>query len=282
MTDFGLSDMSDSDDLHQYTMTDILALQRVYGDGFMGNGGIESAKLFVSKLDLRAREKVLEIGCGPGGGAFYMAKTFGVKVLGVDINQQMISDARKTAKNINFSNDGSVEFLLYDVCKMEIPENTFDLIYSRDCILHVKDKQFLFGQFYKWLKPKGKIFITDYCLGQDPPNNSRMIQYVEKYGYTMNTLLDYKDIIKSAGFTSVVAKDFTVQFMQILRKELEFMTQNHIKNELISKYGHNVYQEMLDVWKSKCNVRCASGDQIWGVLYAEKPSQTYLEIKSKL
>ena len=48
---------------------------------------------------------------------------------------------------------------------MPYPDNFYDLVYSRDTILHIKDKKALFEKFFKCLKPGGTLLITDYCHG---------------------------------------------------------------------------------------------------------------------
>ncbi|PON62194.1 S-adenosyl-L-methionine-dependent methyltransferase, partial [Parasponia andersonii] len=49
-------------------------------------------------------------------------------------------------------------------------DNSFDVIYSRDTILHIQDKPALFRSFYKWLKPGGKVVISDYCKSAGAPS----------------------------------------------------------------------------------------------------------------
>ncbi len=48
----------------------------------------------------------------------------------------------------------------------DYPAESFDVIYSRDCLLHIADKPALFKQFFKWLKPGGRVLISDYCRGE--------------------------------------------------------------------------------------------------------------------
>ena len=47
----------------------------------------------MSKLELKYGQKVLDVGCGIGGGNFYMAEDFGVEVIGIDLSINMISIA---------------------------------------------------------------------------------------------------------------------------------------------------------------------------------------------
>jgi phosphoethanolamine N-methyltransferase len=55
-----------------------------------------------------------------------------------------------------------VRFEIGDVTKHEYPLGYFDVIYSRDALLHIPNKKNLFNKFKSWLKPGGKIFFTDY------------------------------------------------------------------------------------------------------------------------
>ena len=54
--------------------------------------------------------------------------------------------------------------------KLEFEANSFDVIYSRDAILYITEaeKNKLFQKFFHWLKPGGKILITDFCASPFP------------------------------------------------------------------------------------------------------------------
>jgi SAM-dependent methyltransferase len=52
-----------------------------------------------------------------------------------------------------------------DVTTADYAPASFDVIYSRDCLLHIADKAALFVKFFTWLKPGGRILISDYCRG---------------------------------------------------------------------------------------------------------------------
>ena len=57
-----------------------------------------------------------------------------------------------------------------DATKIDYPENHFDVIYSRDTILHIKDKLTLYKNFLKWLKPGGRLMVSDYNCTPDEWN----------------------------------------------------------------------------------------------------------------
>merc|ERR1711894_277377 len=61
----------------QYKRNGILRYERVFGHTFVSTGGLTTTKDIVDPIGLKPGMKVLDIGCGTGGSAFYMAKNFG-------------------------------------------------------------------------------------------------------------------------------------------------------------------------------------------------------------
>lgn len=94
----------------------------------------------MEKLVLKPGQKVLDVGCGIGGGDFYMAEKYDVEVLGIDLSINMISLALEHAIGLKCS----VEFEVADCTTKEYPENSFDVIYSRDTILHIQVRHSFF------------------------------------------------------------------------------------------------------------------------------------------
>merc|ERR1711973_88885 len=81
-------------DQNQYTRKGILRYEKIFGRTYVSVGGETTTKDFVDMLDLKPGMKVLDIGCGTGGSAFYMARNFGVDVHGVDLSTNMIGIAQ--------------------------------------------------------------------------------------------------------------------------------------------------------------------------------------------
>ncbi|KAE8667762.1 Phosphoethanolamine N-methyltransferase [Hibiscus syriacus] len=247
----------------QYKSNSILRYEHVFGEGFVSTGGIETTKEFVGKLDLKPGQKVLDVGCGIGGGDFYMAEEFDVHVVGIDLSINMVSFALERATGLKCS----VEFEVADCTKKIYPDNSFDVIYSRDTILHIQDKPALFRSFYKWLKPGGKLLITDYCKSSKTPS-AEFAEYIKQRGYDLHDVKSYEQMLKNAGFDVVVAEDRTNQFIQVLQREL-----NEVKNgkdAFISDFSQEDYDEIVDGWKAKLMRSSSSGEQRWGLFLAIK------------
>lgn len=255
-------------DSQQYAINSVLRYERIFGKHFVSTGGLETTKLFTSSLNLKPGQKVLDVGCGIGGSAFYMASKYGVNVHGIDLSKNMIEIAQKYLKEEekNFKNNAKVSFEICDALIKQFPPKSFDIIYSRDAILHIYDKPALFKRFYEWLKPGGIVFISDYCCG-DEPHTEEFKKYVQQRQYHLLTPTQYGDTLRKAGFEKVKATDRTKEFINILKKELKSFEK--IKQDFINEFNKDDYEHIIEGWNSKV-VRCSQGDQRWGTFTATK------------
>merc|ERR1712226_1085592 len=106
-----------------------------------------------------------------------------------------------------------------DATKQTYEEGSFDVIYSRDTILHIQNKQSLFSSFLKWLKPGGRLMISDYCCS-DGGHSDDFKEYIKQRGYHLLSPDGYGELLDKVGFCDVEALDKTDLFIEILQKEL--------------------------------------------------------------
>jgi len=253
-------------DQNQYSRKGILRYEAIFGRTFVSVGGEVTTKDFVSQLDLKPGMKVLDIGCGTGGSAFFMARHYGVDVHGVDLASNMIAIAQDYRSEMEPAVKHRVQFYIEDAIAMEYPENFYDVVYSRDTILHIKGKEALFRKFLSTLKPGGKLMISDYCRG-DQEHSQRFKDYVASRDYKLYTVKEYGNIIEKAGFKNVVAMDKTQLMMDIMKMEVTKF--NGIKEKFVDEFSQEDFDYIDQGWKDK-QVRCAEGDQAWGLFTATK------------
>ncbi|MCO5576756.1 hypothetical protein L7F22_030575 [Adiantum nelumboides] len=249
-------------DTSQYKLDGILRYERIFGDGFVSTGGRETTEEFVKRLDLQPGEKVLDVGCGIGGSDFYMAEQFDVNIVAIDLSVNMISLALERA----IGRHCAVQFEIADCTKKDFPASSFDVIYSRDTLLHINDKVSLFKKMSSWLKPGGKLLITDYCRSSGAAS-SDFTKYIEERGYDLHDVEEYGQMIKQGGFDSVIAEDRTAQFINILHKELARFEKSKIS--FLLGFSEEDYNAIVEGWKSKLK-RCEDGEQKWGLFLATK------------
>ena len=107
-----------------------------------------------------------------------------------------------------------VDFILGDVLETTFPEK-FDIIWSRDALMHVPDKARLFSRLYSLLADGGRIVITDYARGKTP-GSPAFEDYIIKTGYHVVEPEQYGKLLDDAGFVDVVVDDATATFVEIL------------------------------------------------------------------
>ena len=157
----------------------------------------------VALASLKEGETVIDLGSGGGLDCFLAAKKVGAKgkVIGIDMTAEMLERARANSKKGGYKN---VEFRLGEIENMPVADNTADIIIS-NCVINLSpDKQRVFKEAYRVLKPKGRLMISDMVLLKDLPEKvkSSVLAYVGCVaGADMKE--DYLGKIKRAGFGQV-------------------------------------------------------------------------------
>ncbi|KAJ6644490.1 Phosphoethanolamine N-methyltransferase 3 [Pseudolycoriella hygida] len=255
-------------DGQQYTAEGIRRYEYIFGKTFVSTGGKQTTEEFVELLDLKTGSKVLDIGCGIGGSSFHMARLFKANVHGVDLSANMVSIANEYRLEMEDSVRENVTFEVSDITQKTFQPETFDVIYSRDSILHIQNKDELFTNCFKWLKPGGTLMISDYCRGDKDEHSHDFIQYVNDRGYFLLSVNEYGNLLQKVGFANVEADDKTGQFIDILKDELKRFKEG--KKGFLQQFEEHDFDYIVSGWEAKL-VRCAAGDQAWGLFTAKKP-----------
>jgi ubiquinone/menaquinone biosynthesis C-methylase UbiE len=172
---------------------------------------------------IKKGDVVIDLGSGAGNDCFIARAETGEtgKVIGIDFTEAMIGKARENAEKLGYNN---VEFRYGDIEKMPVTANIADVIVS-NCVLNlVPDKDAVFKEIYRVLKPGGHFSISDVVLSGTLPDALR--KDAEMYaGCVAGAIQEhvYLELIKINGF-----KNITVQKKKpivipddILRKYLE-------------------------------------------------------------
>ncbi|XP_060081828.1 uncharacterized protein LOC132561114 [Ylistrum balloti] len=250
-----------------YTKTRIRQLESIFGRTFVSAGGLTATKEFLKKLCLRPGQKVLDVGCGIGGNAFYMAKEFGVKVIAMDLSSNMIDIAKERAKELNIT-ETDVDFEVADATRREYPPDYFDVIFSRDTILHIASKLQLFRKFKTFLKPGGQVLVSDYCCSEGE-HTQQFKDYVKTFGYSILSQREYCSTMEEAGFIRIDTENKTDLFIKTTTLELDRLVTR--REDYIKEFSLEDYDAFSTMWRN--TQKCAAvGDQILGLFYAEKPA----------
>jgi ubiquinone/menaquinone biosynthesis C-methylase UbiE len=114
----------------------------------------------VAAAGLPEGSRVLDVGTGPGRAPLAIADAApGLRVEGIDLSEQMIEHARRTAAEAGMSD--RVDFDVADVADLHYPDDTFDLVVSTLSQHHWADRESGLKELHRVLKPTGQIWIYD-------------------------------------------------------------------------------------------------------------------------
>ena len=247
-------------------MTNMLEL--IWGVGFMTPGGEGNIANMVEGLDLEGK-RVLDIGCGIGGPAFVLASKYGAEVVGIDIEPQLIADAKVRAEKLGL--DSQCEFVTVEAGPLPFPENSFDVVFSAGVIMTIDDKEETFAESLRVLKPGG--ILTSYDWMKTDGEYSDDMRYwfkMERITYSMKTFAEYESMLREAGFVDVEAIDRSEWYRRKVQDEYE-----QIKSELYPRMldvlGKEEADHFVENWRSMVVV-CTKGDVYQGYYRGTKPA----------
>jgi ubiquinone/menaquinone biosynthesis C-methylase UbiE len=157
----------------------------------------------VALASLQEGETVLDLGSGGGIDVFLAATKVGGrgKVIGVDMTKEMIIRARKTAVKYGYKN---VNFRLGEIENIPVDNDSVDVIISNCVINLAPDKEKVFKEAYRVLRPGGRLMVSDLVTEEELPGEVKK-SFEAWAGCIAGALVkeDYLNSIESAGFEKV-------------------------------------------------------------------------------
>ena len=157
----------------------------------------------VALASLKEGETVLDLGSGGGIDVFLAARNVGTKgkVIGVDMTEEMIQKAKNTASKHGYEN---VEFRLGEIENLPVENNSIDVIIS-NCVINLStDKEKVFREAHRVLRPGGRIMISDLVTEGELPEEIR--KSFDAWACCVAGALEknqYLNTIRNAGFQNV-------------------------------------------------------------------------------
>jgi SAM-dependent methyltransferase len=157
----------------------------------------------VAIASLKEGDVVLDLGSGAGFDAFLASPKVGKtgRVIGVDMTPEMIKKAQVNAKKGNYTN---VEFKLGEIEKLPVDNSSIDVIIS-NCVINLSpDKEKVFKEAFRVLKPGGRLMVSDLVLAKELPDAIK--DSVEAYVGCLAGAIkkdEYLKLITMAGFMDI-------------------------------------------------------------------------------
>ncbi|MFP4184453.1 MAG: sarcosine/dimethylglycine N-methyltransferase [Halorhodospira sp.] len=219
-----------------------------------------------SKLNnLNADSYVLDVGSGYGGVARYLAHTYGCRVVALNLSERENERGRQMNKEQGVDHlidivDGAFEDLPYD-------NETFDIVWSQDAILHSGDRSRVVSEIARVLKPGGELVFTDPMQIDNCPAGVLQPIYDRIHLSTMGSPGFYREELGKHGLTELEFEDNSDQLPRHygrVHKELE--RREPQLEGLVSQAYIDRMKKGLQNWVEGGN----NGYLTWGIFHFRK------------
>lgn len=169
--------------------------------------GAEVSLELAREAGIKAKDKVLDIGCGIGGPSRMIAGEFGCHVTGIDITSEFIRTAKELSKLVGL--EYQTNFLQGDATSLPFKDNVFDIAWTQHVQMNIQVKKQFYMEILRVLKPGGKFIYYDIFKGNDDPLLYPVPWADDDAISFLITTDELEVILEHLGFEKIQVKDQT-------------------------------------------------------------------------
>lgn len=162
-------------------------------------GGRDATLYILSKMNIKASDEVLDIGCGIGGAARTLVSETGCTVTGIDLTPEYIDIAQELTRRCAL--EKKAKFQVANACAMPFDDNRFDSAITLHVAMNIEDRAALYTETARVLKPGAMFAIYDVMRTNDQP-----LSYPAPWAASAKTSFlkspeDMRKLLHDAGFS---------------------------------------------------------------------------------
>ena len=208
---------------------------------------------------------IVDVGCGFGGTAIYLAKKIGAKVTGITISPVQVEMANSAAER----EGADAEFFLMDAEEMNFDQR-FDVVWSTESVSHYQDVPKFFASAARVLKPAGILALTDWFKKEKltAMENKKFIAPIERSMMVeLHTMEEYEDWMRSNGFNITALEMLSAQCAKTWDISLDIVKKKEFWR-LAARKGRDFVRFLRGF--SAMRAGFASGNFVYGLLVATR------------
>uniref|UniRef100_UPI003F569D21 class I SAM-dependent methyltransferase n=1 Tax=Neobacillus oceani TaxID=3115292 RepID=UPI003F569D21 len=170
-----------------------------FGIGGAHPGGLNITKEMLIGEQMNKSSKILDVGCGTGQTAAFLALQYGANITGMDINPIMV----EKAKNRMATHQLPVEIIHGSIEEIPLKDKSFDFILC-ESVLSFVNKQKALREIYRVLRDGGRFIANELTINKQPkPKEAEEIKAF--YGFdSLPFESDWAVLLKQTGFKNIV------------------------------------------------------------------------------
>ena len=187
----------------------------------------DELRKFFTRLQLNADFHVLDVACGSGGPALFLADTVGCRVTGVDINEsgignsQRLAEARDAGERVHFKQVDAGGALPFE-------DSFFDAIISIDAMNHFEKRDALIQEWKRVLRPGGRFLFTDATIVTGILSRDEIFDRSRSMGHFLFTPAGaHEKTIECAGFVDLEVEDVTENIALVSKRWHDAREKHH-------------------------------------------------------
>lgn len=190
--------------------------EALWDEGILTPGGYDYALYLVKVLGLTDANSLLQIGGELGGVARAWTRAYGVWVDALERDETFAKNAAGRSAREGLGKKANIK--LYDPETFNLKERKYDAVASIETFYTIKDKQHLFSEIHKSLRPNGHLVFSDIVKGMDgdlPVDVEKWIDD-EPYPVFLTTPNEMVDIMKASGFEIRISENITADHRKMI------------------------------------------------------------------
>ena len=223
-------------------------LELIWGEGFMSPVGPDEVARILGGHAVDARV-VLDIGSGLGGADVALVMNHGAAtVVGVDVQPELVEGAARRAASLGLAD--RIRYHLIAPGPLPFADASFDAVFSKDALVHVRDKPAIYREAFRVLRPGGLLLVSDWLRGPGAETEALVEELVAASGHEfhMVTLPHIAECAALAGFTAIQTEDRGLWYLGEAKAELERL--NFATGErFAADFGHKALDDESDFWQ---------------------------------
>lgn len=206
-----------------YTDDETKRLEVIWSEDFLSSGGAAEVSSVLGDHNIAGCD-ILDVGSGPDWVEIVLFREHGAgTVMGIDVDKNLVELATQYWEH--HALEDRIKYQLVKPGRLPFFDETFDVVFSKDAIIHVSDKFGLNSDSFRLMQPGGRPFVSDWLRGEGDKYDGSVGQFVEASGDDFNLVYwrEIGEVTGRIGFTDIDLTDRRDWYLEEAKAELNKM-----------------------------------------------------------